>query len=85
MSDYHPECIEKKKAIFIYKTKTGLTLCIDTCLHEQYLNNEITIVPTWRYMKPIPKNTIVEIPMEEVLKIVAKEKGVDVQQLRIKQ
>ena len=83
VSDFNPECIEKKKAIFLYKTKAGLILCVDDSFHEDYLNNGSILVSTWRYMKPIPKNTIVEVPMEEALKIVAKEKGVDVENLRV--
>lgn len=83
VSDCDPECSDKQEAIFLYKTKAGLILCVHTYFHEEYLNNESILVSTWRYMKPIPKNTIVEVPMEEALKIVAKEKGVDVENLRV--
>ena len=60
-----------------------MIICVANGQEEYYLANQLTDVEAWRYIKPVPKNTIVEVPMEEALKIVAKEKGVDVENLRV--
>lgn len=83
VSDYDPECEEEIKRLFLHKTKIGMIICVANGQEVDYLANQLTDVEAWRYIKPVPKNTIVEVPMEEALKIVAKEKGVDVENLRV--
>lgn len=83
VSDSDPECEEEIKRLFLHKTKIGMIICVANGQEVDYLANQLTDVEAWRYIKPAPKNTIVEVPMEEALKIVAKEKGVDVENLRV--
>ena len=82
VSDDDPECKEKRKRLFLHRTKTGASVCVVETTNKEYLSGKSSFkVVCWKYIKPIPK--FVEVPMEEALKIVAKEKGVDVENLRV--
>lgn len=84
VSNQFPECENKVKRMFICKTKTGVNLCVSAGYIKEYLTGEVFPAAPWKYIKQIPKEVITEITAEEALEIVAKQKGISVENLRIK-
>lgn len=81
VSNMEPECRGKEKRIFI--TKVGpLAICVTEGYETQYLREkDLSHCFAWKYFRPIP---IVEITMDEALRIVAEQKHVPVEQVRIR-
>lgn len=81
VSNSDPECKSKEKRIFI--TKVGpLAICVTEGYEPQYLREkDLSHCFAWKYFRPIP---IVEITMDEALRIVAEQKQVPVEQVRIR-
>lgn len=87
VSDVDPECKEKHKRLFLNRTKTGASVCVGGDAEAEYLSGKLPFkVVRWKYIKLIPKEPLqIVVTIEEVLNIVAEQKGVNVKQLRIKQ
>lgn len=85
VSDDDPECKDKEERMFIYKTPKGVNLCVAKEYGNEYINGEGFLAASWKYIKLIHKGQpITEITAEEALEIVAKQKGISVENLRIK-
>lgn len=84
VSTTNPLCEDKIKRIFIAKAK-GYSICVDISSEKEYARGDFFLVSVWDYMRPITEeDLIVEISKEEALQIIAENKGVKAEHLRIK-
>lgn len=84
VSDHDPECKEKKKRIYICESKNKI-ISVHRNFEKEWEKGEEYETYVWNYMQPVPKeNPILEVTCEEALQIIAKEKGINVENLRIK-
>lgn len=84
VSDHDPECKEKKKRIYICESKNKI-ISVHGNFEKEWEKGEEYETCVWNYMQPVPKEVpILEVTCEEALQIVAKEKGINVENLRIK-